>query len=224
MKSAHYVSFTWRKFNGTVIKSLPRNFLCEYVFNTQVQKFIKTICSWYQMRYIALWKTISPTPNLFIFLHEERISCFVPNSTFSVNLMYSLNLKYRLLSEHKIKSVPKIGFKKQMRIYVWTKQRYDAIPVEFQSLGQQSPVGSVGAGGVQTAADLLSDEVRDLECARASQGRGTVVHQKEIGIQRSDVLESDARSFYLIYYFNKFTIKFNVIFKSKSISSLANTF
>lgn len=39
------------------------------------------------------------------------------------------------------------------------------LPVEFESLCQHSPVSPVRAGGVQAAADLLSDEVWDLEGA-----------------------------------------------------------
>lgn len=63
------------------------------------------------------------------------------------------------------------------------------VPVEFESLGEESPVGSVGARGVQTAADLLPDEVGDLKGARAGQSRAALIHKQEIGIQWPGVLQ-----------------------------------
>lgn len=61
-------------------------------------------------------------------------------------------------------------------------------PLQLESLRQHSPVGSVGTGGVQAAADLLPDEVGDLEGAGPRQGRGVAVHQQELGVHGPGVL------------------------------------
>lgn len=50
------------------------------------------------------------------------------------------------------------------------------LPLQFESLRQHSPVRSIGAGRIQAAADLLSDEVRDLKGAGSRQGRRVAVH------------------------------------------------
>lgn len=62
------------------------------------------------------------------------------------------------------------------------------LPFEFESLGEESPVGSAGARCVQTAADLLPDEVGDLKGARAGQSRAAVIRQQEISVQWPGVL------------------------------------
>lgn len=61
-------------------------------------------------------------------------------------------------------------------------------PVEFESLGEESPVGSVGARRVQAAADLLPDEVGDLKGARTGQSWAALVHQQEISVEWPGVL------------------------------------
>lgn len=63
------------------------------------------------------------------------------------------------------------------------------VPVQFESLGQESPVGSVRTWCVQTAADLLADEVGDLKGARAGQSRAALIHQQELGVEWSGVLQ-----------------------------------
>lgn len=65
------------------------------------------------------------------------------------------------------------------------------LPLQLESLRQHSPVGSVGTGGVQAAADLLPDEVGDLEGAGPRQGRGVTVHQQELGVHGPGVLAGE---------------------------------
>lgn len=79
-----------------------------------------------------------------------------------------------------------------VKVYLglFTVRRWcQVVPVEFESLGEESPVGSVRARRVQAAADLLPDEVGDLKGARAGQSRAALIHHQEISVEWPGVLQ-----------------------------------